>query len=133
MTSAAFALIANSVNAARKSWIAFSEPNRTFKRLRRDWLGIVFEQADPPKVNFTLRPGCWCGRRWSGRVEIELNRRRLFRTRLRSEERSRRETEHARDQVRRETAHRHVVLLHGVVEVSALDGDSVLGSFQLCL
>src|SRR5437763_13947289 len=133
MTSAAFAPIANSVNPARKRRIAFCERNGIFKRLRRDWLGSVFGEADRPKVNFTLRPGCWCGRCWSGRVEIELNRRRFFRTRLRRKERFRRKTQHARDEVRRDTAHRHVVLLDGVVEVSALDGDSVLGSFKLCL
>src|SRR4029077_16362488 len=133
MTSAAFALIANSVSAARKSWIAFSERDGTFRRLRRDWFGIVFGEADPPKINFTLRPGCRCGRRWSGRAKIELHRRRLFRARLRSEERFGRKTEHARDQICRETAHRDVVVLHRLVEVAALDGNFVPRSFQLPL
>src|SRR5262249_20920296 len=74
-----------------------------------------------------------CGRRRSGRGKIELDRRRLFWARLRSEERFRRKTEHARDQICRETAHRHVVVLYGLVEVATLDGNSILGSFQLRL
>src|SRR5262249_46972891 len=72
-------------------------------------------------------------RRWSGRAKGKLHRRRLLRARLRGEEWFWRKTERSRDKVRWETAHRHVVVLHCLVEVPALDGDSVLGPFQLRL
>src|SRR5262249_24614558 len=83
---------------------------------------------------FAPMRGLWrrCGRR-SMRAKIKLHRRRFFRARLRSEEWFRRKTEHARDQICRKAAHRHVVVLHRLVEVPALDGNSVLGSFQLRL
>src|SRR5438552_2698580 len=132
ITSAAFALIANSVSAAKKRRIVCPERDGRIRRLRRGWFGIVSGEADPPKIKFTLWRRCRCRRR-SRRAKIELHGRGFFRARLRSEERFRRKTEHARDQICRETAHRHVVVLHRLVEVAALDGNSVLGSFQLRL
>src|SRR6266496_4764916 len=72
-------------------------------------------------------------RRRRRRAKIKLHRWRFLRARLRSEKWSRRKTEHSRDQVCRETAHCHVVVLHGCVEVPALDRDPVLRAFQLRL
>src|SRR6266536_6267362 len=73
-----------------------------------------------------------CGRR-SGRAKIEIHGRRSLRARLRREKWSWRKTEHARDQIGRETAYRDVVVLHRGVEIPPFDRDPVLGSFQLCL
>src|SRR6059058_3436391 len=72
-------------------------------------------------------------RRWSGCPKVKLYRRRPFRARLRGEEWSWRKTKRPRDEIRRETAHRHVVVLHRLVEVPALNGDSVFGAFELRL
>src|SRR5262245_33235911 len=85
-----------------------------------------------PGIIALMRVLLWRSRR-SGRTEIELHRRRLFRTRLRSEERFRRKTEHSSDQICRETAPRDIVALHRLIKVATLDGNSVLGSFQLRL
>ena len=72
-------------------------------------------------------------RRRSGRAEIELHRWRLFRARLRSEERPWRKTQHTRHEICWETAHRDIVVLHCLVEITAFDRDSVLGAFELRL
>src|SRR5437867_12634116 len=78
------------------------------------------------------RRGRGGGGRW-WRAKIKLRGWRFLRAWLRSEEWSRRETEHARHKICGETPHRDVVVLHRLVEVAAFDRDPVLGSFQLRL
>src|SRR5215472_9663425 len=74
-----------------------------------------------------------CRGRGSRRAKIELHRRWPFRARLRSEKWFRRKTKHTGYEVCGETAHRHIIVLHSAIEVTAFDRDSVLGSFQLRL
>src|SRR6266513_3719477 len=104
---------------------------------------VAGSPATTARLRITLWRGggrrCWRGaliqirgRRWR-RAKIELHRGRFLRARLRCEKWSRRKAEHSRNQIRRETAHCHVVVLHSGVEVPALDRDSVLCAFQLRL
>src|SRR4029453_2588146 len=90
--------------------------------------------AATAKSRITLRC-CRRRGRWRGSrsAEIKIHRRRRFRARLCGEKRPRRKTEHARDQIGRETAHCNVVVLHRGVEVYVLARYPVLGSFELRL
>src|SRR2546423_13348078 len=72
-----------------------------------------------------------CGRR--GRTEIEIHGRGCFSSWLSSEVRSGRKTKHAGNEIRREAAHLRVVSLHDFIEFIPLNGDTVLGSFELRL
>src|SRR5437763_16556808 len=101
----------------------------------------------PPATAARLRITLWRRSsrwRWSGaliqirgwrrrRAKIKLHGRRFLRARLRREKWPRRKTEHSRNQICRKTPHRHVVVLHRTVEVTAFDRDSILRSFQLRL
>src|SRR4029453_2209455 len=104
-------------------------------RIAGDPLSPGFGVAGPPATTARLRITLW--RRGSRRrrrgAKIKLHRRRFLRARLCCEKWSRRKTEHSRNQICREAAHCHVVILHGGIEVPALDRDSVLRSFQLRL
>src|SRR6266487_2473714 len=132
MTSAACEVVANNTSAAKKRWIAFPERDAAIRRLRRVFFPIVFGEADPPKIEITSRRGRCC-RRWGRRTKIKLHRRWPLRAFSRGEEWSRRKTKHTCDQIGRETAHRHIVVLHSAIEITAFDRNSILGSFQLRL
>src|SRR6266480_4485503 len=104
---------------------------------------VAGSPATTARLRITLWRGggrrCWRGAliqirgRRRGRAKIKLHRRRFLRARLRCEKWSRRKTEHSRNQICRKTPHSHVVVLHGSVEVTPLDRDPVLRSFQLRL
>src|SRR5437868_12479848 len=93
-----------------------------------------FAVAGSPATTARLRITLWRGggrRCWRGaliqirgrrrrRAKIKLHRRRFLCARLRSEKWPRRKAQHARNQIRLETAHCHVVVLHSGVEVPAL-------------
>ena len=83
---------------------------------RGPWLSLRMTRAIEPRLWRACRR--WCGSRVA---EIEVHRRRFFRARLRIEEWPRRETEHAGEKIRWETAHRRVVGLHRFIEISALN------------
>src|SRR6266513_4247624 len=74
-----------------------------------------------------------CRRRSGGRAKIKIHSRWSLRALLRCEKWALRKTEHSRDEICRETSHRRVVILHRSIEISALDGNTVLGSFKLRL
>src|SRR5882724_11667709 len=101
----------------------------------------------PPATAARLRITLWRRSsrwRWRGaliqirgrrrrRAKIKLHGRWFLRARLRREKWPRRKAEHSRNQICRKTPHRHVVVLHGSVEVTAFDRNPVLRSFQLRL
>src|SRR4029453_11880827 len=116
-------------------------------RIAGDPLSPGFGGAGPPATTARLRITLWrrgsCRRRRGALIQIrgrrprgakiKLHRRGFLLARLCCEKWSWRKTEHSRNQICREAAHCHVVILHGGIEVPALDRDSVLRSFQLRL
>src|SRR4029453_2612016 len=152
MTSAAWDFVAsNAKNAATNRATCLARKVRSGRRVgcwvAEDSPSPGFDVAGPPATTARLSITLW--RRGSRRrrrgaliqirggrrcgAKIKLHRRRFFCACLCCEKWSRRKAEHSRNQVCRETTHCHVVILHGIIEVPALDRDPVLRSFQLRL
>src|SRR5437763_9903331 len=120
MTSAACKWIATTKASPTARWIAFSACD-DIRRLRRSCFGIAFGEADPPKVDITLRRRRRRRCRRSGRAELDCGC--PLRAGLCPEIWPIRKTKCAGDEICRETAHRHAVVLHRLVEVTPLDRD----------